>query len=130
MDEHILSSREGTEPSAGGIQVPEVVDAPLGTGPESEERKWDQLDAVMERHLATLGLRVEMSESKGRSLVATRLFRAGDIVIQQATQTTAPCDDFPRHRNATCLLHQLLSFRIDNMGDSCAGGSGVGTDRL
>jgi hypothetical protein len=128
MDEHIPSTREGTEPSAEGMQEPEVVDAPLGTEPASEERKWDQLDAVMERHLATLGLRVEISESKGRSLVATRLFRAGDIVIQQVTQT--PCGNFPRHRNATCLLHQLLSFRIDNMGDSCAGGSGVGTDRL
>jgi len=85
--QHQASSAQSEVQSPGT----KVRDAELGSDKQQgeqetdkgAEQKWDELDDVMEKALKARGLRAVISQDKGRSLVAARAFKPGDIILEQ-----------------------------------------------
>jgi hypothetical protein len=122
-----MAGPEGCDPGleAGIAHEPGATEPIPNTTTLLGEPRWKELDDEVVRHLASLGLRVEMSAVKGRSLVALRLFRAGEIVLQQASPYVS-ADPMRRAR----LFRAASRAPGPKRASPHAGGTSVGVHRL
>ena len=113
--------REQSPASKSEQDILDEDDETLSKDPASvagDGQVWESLDASMQAALKARGLRAVVSQEKGRSLVATRPFKPGDIILEQEPLAWAL---FPRGQQASKWAEEAASPAASGAAGAASG---------